>query len=286
VLEYLQALGVTSLDVVIASHADADHIGGLPAVLRAYRPRFYIESPVAADSQVYLDLNDAVNESVGQELEPTARQLRLGSVTLQVLPPPNDPVLGRNSNSVGIVVQYGDFRAALTGDAEAEQFSWWQQNVPELLPNVQVYKSSHHGSTNGDTLESVTTFGPEALVISVGENNTYGHPEPETLALYGSVGADIYRTDLSGTIVVSATVDGRYSVNTQPSAVPAWPPAALLEATPPQAQSLPDDPHGEDRNCGDFETQEQAQAFFEAARPGDPHGLDGDGNGVACESLP
>jgi competence protein ComEC len=103
-LEYLQALGVTSLDVVVASHADADHIGGLPAVLRAYRPRFYVESPVGADSLTFLDLEDAVNESVGQVIDPVDRRLLLGDVSLQTLPPPNDPALGRNSNSVGIIV--------------------------------------------------------------------------------------------------------------------------------------------------------------------------------------
>lgn len=130
-----------------------------------------------------------MDESVGQVIDPVDRRLVLGDVSLQILPPPNDPALGRNSNSVGIIISYGDFRAAFTGDAE-EQFRWWLENVPELLPHVQVYKSSHHGSTNGDSRASVTTFAPEAVVISVGENNAYGHPEPETLALYQSVGAD------------------------------------------------------------------------------------------------
>jgi competence protein ComEC len=284
VLEYLRALRVPSLDVAIASHADADHIGGLPEVLWAYRPRFYMESPVGADSEIYLELQDAANESVEQEVEPTSRRLLLGRTTLQVLPPPNDPALDRNSNSVGVIISYGDFRAALTGDAEEAEFSWWLENIPELLQNVQVYKSSHHGSTNGDTLESVTTFGPETVVISVGEDNTYGHPEPETLALYQSISADIYRTDLSGTVVVTATADGRYTVNAQPSSAPEVVPTEPLEAEP--AQGLPFDPSGEDQDCGNFSTQAEAQAFYEAAGPGDPHGLDGEGDGVACESLP
>lgn len=119
------------------------------------------------------------------------------------------------------------------------------------------------------------------MVISAGENNTYGHPEPETLALYASIEAEVYRTDQSGAVVVTATAEGRYTVDAQPSSAPVV--AEPLGMEP--AQGLPFDPAGEDRDCGDFSSQVAAQAFYEAAGPGDPHGLDGDGNGVACETL-
>lgn len=298
VLEYLQGLGVPSLDVVIASHADADHIGGLAAVLRAYRPRFFMQSPVGADTQTYLALQEAFNESVEQELDPaTNRRLQLGRTTLQVLPPPGDPELGRNDNSVGIVIQYGDFRAALTGDAEHAQVAWWQENVSELLEPVQVYKSSHHGSPNGDSPESMAVWQPETVVISVGLNNSYGHPAPEVLALYESVGATVYRTDLQGTVVVTAAEDGSYTVATEQGAPMSVPSenvegvfADPVEPAPitPDGVELRYDPFGPDRNCSDFESQAKAQAFYEAAGgpESDPHRLDGDGDGVACESLP
>lgn len=283
-LEYLRSIGVTRLDLVIASHTDADHIGGLKAVVEAYRPRFYIDNDIVADSDVYQGLTSSVRALGITELEPTARRIGLGAASLQIVPPPGDESLGTNSNSVGVIVTHGDFRAALTGDVEPEEFSWWLENVSDLLQPVQVYKSSHHGSTNGGTLESVTTFAPETIVISVGEDNTYGHPEPETLALYASVGADVYRTDRSGTVVVSATADGRYTVNAQPSSAPAVVPTEFPKTEP--AQALPFDPSSEDKDCGDFSSQAEAQAFYEAAGPGDPHRLDSEGDGVACESLP
>ncbi len=283
VLDYLESVGVSSLDLVIASHPDADHIGGLQAVVEAYRPQFYLDDDIVAETDVYQELTTSVRALGVAELEPTARRVGLGAASLQVIPPPGDERLGRNNNSVGVVVTYGDFRAALTGDAEEAEFDWWLGNVPELLGPVQVYKSSHHGSTNGDTLRSVTTFGPEAIVISVGEGNTYGHPEPETLALYQSISADIYRTDQSGTVVVSATADGNYTVDAQPSAEPEVIPTEPLEADPEQTTAF--DPFGEDKDCGDFGSQAEAQAFYEAAGgPGeDPHRLDGDGNGAACD---
>ena len=283
-LEYLQSVGVQSLDLVIASHADADHIGGLAAVVRVYRPRFFLDNELPHATQTYEDLLLAVKEAGSQVIAPTARRIGLGDAALQIIPPPGDTGLDSNNNSVGVVVSFGDFRAAMTGDAEAEEFAWWEAHVPELLVPVQVYKSAHHGSANGDSLGSVTTFGPEAIVISVGEDNSYGHPEPETLALYQSISADVYRTDESGSIVVNATADGRYTVNAQPSAAPGGAPTAPLEADPVPSSSF--DPFGEDKDCGDFSSQAEAQAFYEAAGAGDPHRLDGNGDGVVCESLP
>ncbi len=286
VLDYLESVGVSSLDLVIASHPDADHIGGLRAVVEAYRRQFYLDDDIVAETDVYQELTTSVRALGIAELEPTARRVGLGAASLQIIPPPGDESLGRNNNSVGVVVTYGDFSVALTGDAEEAEFDWWLENVPELLVAVQVYKSSHHGSTNGDNLRSVTTFEPETIVISVGEGNTYGHPEPETLALYQSISADIYRTDQNGTVVVSATADGLYTVNAEPSAAPEVILTEPLEADPEQTTAF--DPFGEDKDCGDFGSQAEAQAFYEAAGgpESDPHRLDSEGDGVACESLP
>jgi hypothetical protein len=125
-------------------------------------------------------------------------------------------------------------------------------------------------------------------VISVGLDNSYGHPSEEALALYDSVEAQVYRTDLNGTVVVTASADGEYLVKatTPESAAPVMGEETSEADVPAAASSLPYDPQGEDRNCGDFATQAEAQAFFEAAGPSDPHRLDGERNGVACESLP
>ncbi|MGL4609045.1 MAG: hypothetical protein ACRCYY_05080 [Trueperaceae bacterium] len=74
-----------------------------------------------------------------------------------------------------------------------------------------MYKASHHGSKNGDTQQSVSTWSPEMVVISVGADNSYGHPTSEALALYESVNAEIYRTDQDGTVSVLGEADGSYS---------------------------------------------------------------------------
>ena len=285
VLEYLREIGVQSLDLVIASHPDADHIGGLEAVIDAYQPGIIMTNALPYDSATFQEMRTVITDTGARLLEPTARRITLGEVTLQVLPPPGDLGLGNNDNSVGLVISYGEFRAALTGDAEAKQFNWWAQNVRELLEPVHIYKASHHGSENGDTPLSMSLFKPEVVVISAGLDNAFDHPSARALRLYETVGAKIYRTDLQGTITVSAERDGSYEVETQYFApVQAASPPSSEVSSPPTPLAY--DPAGLDRDCGDFSSQAEAQAFFEAAGPGDPHRLDGNDDGVACESLP
>lgn len=231
-LPYLQALGIETLNLVIASHPDADHIGGLDTVIRAYKPRLYMDNGLGTDTGVYRDLLAAVEEAGSQVLEPTRRTISLGEASLEIIPPPLIESYGRNSNSIGVVLDFGNFEAALTGDAEREQFQWWLENTPEYLREVEVYKSSHHGSKNGDTLESVQTWQPETVVIGVGEDNPYGHPAQEALDLYRGVGTTVYRTDKDGAVVVTARADGGYTVATEkgePDAQPVPP----SEPSPP-----------------------------------------------------
>ena len=145
-LDYLKSLGVTRVDFVIASHQDADHIAGLTVVGDYYRPKLFLDHGLTHNTRIYEDLLQAVQKSGSQVLEPTVRRITLGDVILQVLPPPEDASLGNNDNSVGLVVTYGDFSAAMTGDAERAEMNWWVEHVPELLSPVDVYKSAHHGS--------------------------------------------------------------------------------------------------------------------------------------------
>ena len=285
VLGYLREMNVQSLDLVIASHSDADHIGGLAEVVRYYKPRFFMDNGVVHPTQIYRSLLEAVQAAGSQLLEASGQRIGVGEASLQILPPPADVSLDSNDQSIGLVISYGAFTAAMTGDTEGAELNWWANNTPSLLEPVDIYKSSHHGSSNGDTPLSMDRFSPEVVVISVGADNSYGHPTQEALRLYQAVGATIYRTDQQGTVTVEARADGSYTVTTarevsaEEEAAPASPPGAA-------DSSLRYDPRGPDRDCSDFTSRAEAQAFYEAAKPGDPYRLDGDGNGAACESLP
>ena len=222
-LRYLRASGVSALALVVASHAHADHIGGLTSVMDAFPPPFVLDNGVAHTTLTYERYLDAVERSGAALLEPTARTLTLGEVRLHVLPSPREPAWGHNDNSVGLIIEYGDFRASLTGDAEPRLFTWWIETVPEQLRDVQVHKASHHGSANGDTDEALARLGPEVIVASVGADNRYGHPHPATVAMYRRHGATLYRTDHHGSVVIEAAPDGSFSVTTERAPSPGDP---------------------------------------------------------------
>lgn len=213
--DYLAGLGVSAVGLVIGSHNHTDHIGGLPEVLRFFRPPFYMDSGVPATTQTYKRVLEAVGEAGSQLLEPTARRIQLGEASLSVVPPSGILHWDQNDNSIGILVEYGYFRLSLAGDAEPREWAQWLRLHRDLFARVQIHKSSHHGSSQGDTAEGMDLLSPDVVVISVGRGNGYGHPDPEAVGLYAGRGATVYRTDLNGTIIVDAQASGAYTVRVE-----------------------------------------------------------------------
>lgn len=207
----LRAQGVASLDLVIASHAHADHIGGLGSVLRSMPVRFYMDNAVPYTTSTYLDLLTTVRESGATYLRPTARTLELGRVTLRILePPPRSDEPEQNDASIGVVVEFGEFRALLTGDSEVGEINHW---LTLGVPAVTLLKAAHHGSRNGVTPAWLSATRPELVVISVGRGNPYGHPHPMALRYYAAVAKSLYRTDRDGDVTVWGRRDGSYAVD-------------------------------------------------------------------------
>jgi hypothetical protein len=134
----------------------------------------------------------------------------VGSARLRVLPPPPEQV-DQNNGSVGILLDYGQFRALLTGDSEQYELEYWLDH--DSIPQVEVLKVAHHGSWNGTTEAWAARTRPQVAVISVGTNR-YGHPAAQAVALWTSVGARVYRTDHDGTVRIDARLDGGFTVTT------------------------------------------------------------------------
>ncbi|WP_177183062.1 DNA internalization-related competence protein ComEC/Rec2 [Deinococcus reticulitermitis] len=197
VLPALRALGVRDLDVVVATHADTDHIEGLPSVLRALPVgEVWVGQLKQAGEDPVLDALIAAARERGVPVREVRRgdQVSAAGVKVTVLWPQ-----GRfwstedNDNSVALRVEAGEFRAALLGDLA---------DPAEALigaGDLTLLKAAHHGSrySTGETLLRQTT--PRDVLISVGRN-TYGHPTQAVLDRIAAAGARVWRTDHTGTV--------------------------------------------------------------------------------------
>jgi competence protein ComEC len=245
----LRQYGVQSLDLVAASHADADHITGLIPAVTLYQPKLFLNNGIAATTQTWQKLVTAAQQAGTQGLVARDQVINLGSVKLTVIPPPPGMPRGeQNVNSVGLLVEYGKFRALMTGDSETPETAGWLKTYPaSFLGPIDVYKSVHHGAANGDSLAWLKAVRPKNVVIGVGPNN-YGHPTAEALALYRKVGASVFRTDQQGTITVTVQPGGQFTIAAErgagsPANRPAVsPPAAAPRPIPPVAVPAPPAP--------------------------------------------
>ncbi len=204
VLPLLKEKGVTSIDLVVVTHHHSDHYGGMDAVLRAYKPKYFLATTSSHTTSSYLKLLKDVKAAGSQFIQPTkkARRVELGSIVLTIFP--QAPVNEReeNDNSIGIRLQYGSFTMLLTGDSEEEERQWWVKNNPELIRNCTVLKLAHHESRNGTDVHWLELVKPRLAVASLGKGNDYHHPHQETVSLLARTRIPFLRTDQSGTVVI------------------------------------------------------------------------------------
>jgi len=204
VVGLLKDRGVTRLDLVVVSHHHSDHYGGMLAVIRAFHPRVFMDAPSPHASKAYEAILREVRDSGMTAIQPesTPRKVELGSVLLTVLPqPPIDP-RNENNNSIGLRVSFGDFSALLTGDSEIAERAWWTRNAPDLCAEVSVLKLAHHGSRNGTSAAWLRLTQPALAVASLGRDNEFGHPHPETLRALRAAKVPLDRTDHQGSITI------------------------------------------------------------------------------------
>jgi DNA uptake protein ComE-like DNA-binding protein len=194
-------------------------------VIREFKPRFFLTSDSAHTTPHYLKLLRLVRDLEIPAIHPaeTPRQVELGSVVLTVFPQaPEDPS-DENNNSVGIRVELGSFSALLPGDAGHAQRRWWERHVPQLCADSTVLKLAHHGSRDGTDSPWLELVQPKMAVACVGQDNEYGHPHPETVALLDGLGIPLLRTDQDGTVLIQS--DGRIWWVVNPATAPRGPPS-------------------------------------------------------------
>jgi competence protein ComEC len=220
VLAHLAALKVKVLDLVIASHNHADHIGGMAAVFDSLQVREYMDNGLPTLTNAYRRTVDAVEREPGLKVRPAInRKIGAGAAILEILEPPRARGAGtQNDNSVGVLLHYGGFRTVFTGDAEVAELRLWMALYD--FRSASVVKASHHGSVNGASADWMAMLRPRIVVISVGANNQYGHPSTEVMLGWSATGARVYRTDAMGSITVAAVKNGGFSLTTSSGVMP------------------------------------------------------------------
>ncbi|SMB88989.1 ComEC/Rec2 family competence protein [Deinococcus hopiensis] len=211
---HLQTYGVDKLDLMVASHADADHIAGLVVAAEQAKPTLFINNGLAGTTRTWERLVSVLKDAGTTFQKANGQLINLGSVKVRVIAPPPGMGDDQNENSVGLRVEFGDFRALMTGDSEKpETAAWLAEDRAEVKGPFQVYKSIHHGAANGDHAAWLAAVRPENVVIGVGENS-YGHPTKTALDLYKQNGIRVYRTDRQGTVTFTGNADGTYTATT------------------------------------------------------------------------
>ena len=220
-VEYLQnTLHVSKVDFVIGTHPHADHIGGLPDVIRACKVK-KLYSPVDEfEAKTFETMKRAADDKKLKITVPQAGQsFSLGRAKVEFLAP-----LGiyDNVNDLSLVVRitYGQTAFLFTGDAERPSEYDMTDSGEDL--SATVLKVGHHGSNTSTSYVFLRQVMPTYAIISCGKDNAYGHPHEEVLSRLADEGAAVYRTDECGPIVCRSN-GGKVTVRTEKGKKWTWP---------------------------------------------------------------
>ena len=202
---WLQQHGLSYLDVIVATHVDADHIGGLSGALNyasvgtAYCPE------TTGTTETFQSFVKYLAQRGKQITVPTAGEtFALGGAKVQILGPLHSAE-DSNDNSIVLKVSFGATSFLFTGDAERAE----EQDLLNAGVNLQstVLKVGHHGSDSSTSYPFLRAVAPQYAVISVGAGNSYGHPTEAALSRLRDAGVTTFRTDMQGEI--TAVSDGQ-----------------------------------------------------------------------------
>lgn len=213
-LAALDATGLDDLEYMIATHPDSDHINMLDDVLETYEVHnIYYNDYMHTSATFEKFLEAAETETYGENeqaaltlFDEDGDQWNILGVSgecysVKIYAPGYGRFENNNAMSPFIIAEYGGRKVMLTGDAEACSEQWFLQTFGQNSLDCDILKVAHHGSDTSSSAEFLNFVTCEYAVISVGENNAYGHPDDETLTKLYERNYSVYRTDLDGTII-------------------------------------------------------------------------------------
>ena len=192
-----------TIDVVVATHPDADHVTGLIPVLEKYNVGIIVVSPVDGDTKIFEKLHESIrNEHADTHVGQTGDVIDFhdGVVAHILYPGKNyhEKKNDTNDASVSMLVEYGDERFLLTGDLPTQEESKLLGQIENS--HIMIYKAGHHGSKYSSGEQLLSYIKPEYTIISAGKNNKYGHPNPETIERLTKYSKEIISTIDKGSI--------------------------------------------------------------------------------------
>ncbi len=204
-VSYLKKANVDKLDFVIATHCDADHIGGMDSVIKNFKIDTFYMTEDKKDTKTFKDMIIALREKKVKVVLPKKNlNVDIDKANFMIIPP-KKTYKDSNDNSIILKLDYNNFEMLFTGDMEKkEEEDILAENI-DL--DVDMLKVSHHGSNTSTSQIFLDKTTPEYAFISVGKDNDYGHPHKEVISRLNKNNIKYYRTDEMGSIIIQT--DGK-----------------------------------------------------------------------------
>lgn len=220
-IPYLLDRGYSKIDMVIISHFDSDHIGGILTLLEELKVKKVIISKQKEESENFNKFTKIVKEKhIKVETVEAGERLKIEkNIYFDILWPNNSKIIGENSlnnNSIVCKLCYKNFSCLFTGDIEeiAENAILNEYKNTNLLKS-DVIKIAHHGSKTSSTSEFIEKVNPKIALIGVGKNNKFGHPSQKTIQLLNERNIAIFRTDQNGEVSICVNLMGKIAIRSQ-----------------------------------------------------------------------
>lgn len=202
IVQNLKTLGVTKIDYLIGTHAHEDHIGGLDDVIKKLDIGTIYMPKVQTNTKTFEDVLDAVEQKNLKITTPNVDDsFSVGQANCTIIAVDNN-AKELNLSSIVIKMEFDNLSYLFMGDAEVEVEEKLIANNSSDTLKANILKVGHHGSDTSSSENFLKAVAPEIAIISVGENNSYGHPNTEILERLNQIGSKTYRTDEEGNILI------------------------------------------------------------------------------------
>lgn len=200
-----------TIDIIIPTHSDLDHIAGFPEILRRFNVKNYYDSGFVDNDDLNTEIKLLVQNEIGINTKVISRGDKIvldkeRNISLEILwPPANYKTKENNNRSIVVRLDYGETSFLFTGDAgmDVEKILLENSTSTNIL-DVDILKAGHHGSKTASSLEFLEKVTPELTIISAGKDNKFGHPNQETLGNLIKIGSKIKNTAEVGRILIKS----------------------------------------------------------------------------------